>query len=75
MSNTNSTNARSAELHAGKILLVAFLLPSIVTFALNQMAAPVGLVAVPAVISIVLLFVALGGYSARRRRENSAHSQ
>ena len=47
MSDTNSTDAKFAELHAGKILLAAFLISGVGTYLLNLMAAPVGLLAVP----------------------------
>ena len=64
---SDSTDIKFAEEHAGKILLVALLLPSVITYALNLMAAPVGLLVIPTVLAVVLLFVSLGGYSARKQ--------
>lgn len=66
---SDTTDIKFSEEHAGKILPVALLLPSVITYALNLMAAPVRLLAIPTVLAFVCLFVSLGGYSARKRRK------
>ena len=62
---------RFAEEHAGKLLLVGFVLSGPGSSFLSARGIPIGLLLVPILFGIILLLAAVGGYVARRRRRST----